>query len=424
MRTQGYKDSFVSARLRGGVLIYVLILLTLISSILLVAIWANGLGRQAQYRVFHQSLASDNLQSGLTYYTHKIQGGTWEGQLYEEEADSIWVEEESWGLWSLLLTRASHEQARDSVAALAGCQMNPKRAEALYLASLGQPLMISGQTSLSGGLRLPAQGIQAVRVNGQGFLGNSLYSGETSRSGKELPTLRFTRLEEVSEMVRLIQPSGHSGIEETLSGDIRNPWFGPMQVAQYRHKVVLSHDCSFTGKILIISSEEIEVEAGADLEHVILLAPVIHFLSGFSGVVQAIASHTMELDSMVSLRYPSAVMLLPQWEVPSLRIGRKAKLQGVCAMLPLVREGKPELGSAYIGEGAEIWGMSHLDGSVDFRGIHHGSLAVKSFSYDGTSKLYRNTLVNARIDRQISDQFMVPIWDGAIGPWNIITWLP
>lgn len=424
MRTQRNIHFIYSAQLQGGVLIYVLILLTLISSMLLIAIWAAGLGKQAQYRVYHQSLASDNLQSGLTYYTHKIRGGTWEGQLYEDDADSVSVVEEQWGLWSLLLTSASYERAKDSVAAFVGCDMNPRRKEALYLANLGQPLMVSGNTELSGGLRLPAQGIQSARVNSVGFLGSSLYSGETFRSSQNLPKLRFTQLEAIASMIRLIQPSGNSGTSQTLSGEIRQSWFEPMRVEQNQSKIILGNDCSFSGKMLIISSEEIEVQPGAELQHVILLAPVIRFLPGFSGTVQAFASSMVELDSMVHLQYPSAVLLLPQWEVPSLRIGRRAKLEGVCVMLPLIREEKPELGSGYIAEGAEIWGLSHLDGSIDFRGIHHGSLAVKSFSYDGTSRIYRNTLVDARIDRQISDQYIVPIWDESTGPWKIMSWLP
>lgn len=424
MKTEQAQPFGNHKRLSGGVLIYVLILLTLISSMLLVAIWAAGLGKQAQYRVYHQSLANDNLESGLTYYSHKIRGGDWEGQLYEEEADSIKIREEYWGLYSLLLAEATHERAKDSIAAFAGCDMNPRRKEALYLANLGQPLMISGNTQLSGGLRLPAQGIQSARINGTGFQGSALYAGETYRSGKNLPRLRFLQLEAISSMLGLTLSSGASGASETLEGELKQSWFEPMRVEQSSGKMILGNSCSFEGKILLVSSEEIEISPGAKLENLILVAPVIRFQSGFTGTVQAFASAMIELDSMVELQYPSALMLLPQVEVPSLRIGKRSTLEGVCAMMPLKLEDTPELGSGYIAEEAEIWGMSHLEGTIDFRGIHHGSLAVKAFSFDGTSRMYRNTLVNARIDGQISEKYAVPLWEGSTSPWRIMKWLP
>ena len=157
--------SIFTYKLKGGAIIYVLLISSLISGLMAAFVMLSSFESRYLQKHTQLDLARENLRSGLYVYLQRpfrVRGKK-AMQLFTEQ-DSCWFEAETWGLFSLVHGKAKHAHAFISKSALIGEKLPGEARFSLYLADFRQPLTVVGNTRLEGKVFLPEAGIKTGHI--------------------------------------------------------------------------------------------------------------------------------------------------------------------------------------------------------------------------------------------------------------------
>src|SRR5690606_35636940 len=122
--------------------------------------------------------------------------------LYGEGADSISLQQEKWGLFTLAAIKSFKNQDTLRKAFLIGRETHQDKT-VLYLADEDRPLSVSGSARITGETLLPKAGIRQAYVEGRPYSGKELVYGTIKDSDRKLPSLN----EEILSGIRsFLQP--------------------------------------------------------------------------------------------------------------------------------------------------------------------------------------------------------------------------
>jgi hypothetical protein len=391
--------------LRGGALIFAIILallISIISSSLIMFGYLNSIETEIQ---LNRNRVMRNVSSGLTLLmgNQTIVGlnETKTLDFFSEGTDTITLTRKAWGGFEVVCVKGKSGGFEYERSAILGIK-ETDTLQALYLADLDRQLAICGKTVLKGACRLPRSGIKRAYIEGQNFTGDKFVHGNIQNSSQNVPSLNKDHIETLKNEFR----SGNES--DSLLSYYRGEPGDSTEVSFLNKTLSLSSegiiilDQHFSGNIKIISRREIRIMKGASLENILLFAPIIRIEKGFTGRLQAFASDSLLVEEDVKLLYPSILACLRNTFSPFaiyLGLGKKSEVTG-CVFADN-GETSDIRKNAHISldENSKVTGQVYSSMSLDLKGNVFGSVCCRTFLLKTSSGVYENHLLNATIDR-------------------------
>ena len=154
------------------------------------------------------------------------------------------------------------------------------------------------------------------------------------------------------------------------------------------------------GHILIRSAVSITLESDAQLNNVVLVAPVVRINNGVEGRFQVFARDSVIAGNDVHLSYPSVLCVVVDKmsvQEPSVVIGENCSIYGEIFMINEDNTQQKNT-SIWIQAKADVSGQVYCTGSIDLKGSVTGSVCCSRFILHTNSAVYENHLLDATID--------------------------
>ncbi len=324
---------------------------------------------------------------------------------FEDNAlENLKLYKNSWGIYETLTTVSSIKKNKIINHAFIGSTFNKNNRTGLYLADDQQPLVVVGNTYISGKNYLPKQGIKPGTISGVRYYGNQLVYGKTSESEQRLPTLSFNITSEILRLRNVLNEKDAASIESFPYGlTVKNSFKENLKIL-YNTEAITLDNVSLFGQVIIFSDTKITVNESSSLIDVILVAPEIEIQSNFKGNLQAIASENISLGENTMLKYPSALVLYNETintsEVKERNVvlSKNTEINGqIIVVLPRNKLTKfePQL---KLDNNTIVNGEVYCNQNVEHLGTINGSLYAKRFISKQAGSVYINHIYNGRID--------------------------
>jgi len=310
----------------------------------------------------------------------------------------------SWGIYETLTTVSSIKKNKIINHAFIGSTFKKNNRTGLYLADDQQPLVVVGNTYISGKNYLPKQGIKPGIISGVRYYDNQLAYGKTSESEQRLPTLSFNITSEIYRLRNVLNEIDAAFIESFSSSlSLKNSFKENLKIL-YSTEAITLENASLIGHIVIFSDTKITVNESSSLHDVILVAPKIEIQSNFKGNLQAIASENISLGDNTILKYPSALVLYnenvnnSEVKERNVVLSKNTQINGqIIVVLPKNKLTKyePQL---KLNNNTIVNGEVYCNQNVEHLGTVNGSLYAKRFISKQAGSVYINHIYNGRID--------------------------
>lgn len=411
--------------LKGGALIYVILLSMLISSLLSALLLINHYQGILTDKNYFYTLAKDNLDSGLQlFFASNASAKSFETQLFDSEIDSFSLQRETWGLFHLLHTQAQHGSVDIQKSCLVGERIPKSHQFSLYLTDKRQPLILTGDTYLKGKLFLPASGIRRGNIGRISYQRPQLFEGISSPSSSQSKPLLLPHKQELIELLSRLSSQSASGETYLLQeAYLQQQWNKNTYDYESPHSLILENS-EIRDKVLVYSPGNIKVRANSRLSDCILVAKTIEIEAGFQGALQAFATEHIHIGAQASLRYPSVLMLAKHAESAQLVLAENSEVQGaVIFESDLFRQSIHREDYVSIRPGAKVYGSLFAQHNLDLQGEVYGQVITDGFLLRTSAASYRNHLMNAIIDFDgLSPRYGSPLLFGG-KEQKLIKWL-
>ncbi|ANH80032.1 hypothetical protein A8C56_02695 [Niabella ginsenosidivorans] len=394
-------DSLLNKKFKGSSLLATLILSLIILITCGLMLLALYYFRFFSIRDAIDQRLADDLESGTTLVLANTainrQPVHDSSLLFENNSpDSIYYTHELWGCFRAAGIKVSYKGRVKERAFLYSAAQFPYLDASVYLADHDRPLSVTGDTYIEGKAYLPKSGIRSGFFQEKGFSRKNLIEGSIDSSKKELPFLQPEYRSYFRELAVLANKKG--GIH--MPDNDQQSFLQEQKTILLPGNGTLTNQ-SFTGKLLLVSDSVIEVNSGARLNNVLLVAPFIHFNSGFKGSVQAIALDSITVESGCTFDYPSA--LVGAGRVNSIgntsatvTIEPGSSLHGI--ILALVENNNTNIKPVVkIKSGATVKGMVYNEGYTYLNGAVEGAVFTDFFFEQRGPMSMENILIDATI---------------------------
>ena len=269
----------------------------------------------------------------------------------------------------------------------------------LYVADHDRPLSLSGDTYIEGNAYLPKSGLRSGFFGQQGFSRKKLIEGEILSSTKTLPPISPSFKEYFLQLGHYINDTTIN-FEELKEDSVVNSFDLPVRLIQLPKNGLLLNNI-LKGKFIVVSDSVINIEASTKLSDVILIAPYIHFNTGFAGSIQAFALDSITVEPDCNLRYPSSLVGLGRNEMLG-NTGSTITLHNHCTVegivLALTGEGNSNIKPTIkIKQGATVNGLVYNDGYSYLNGKVAGAIFTHFFFEQRGPLSMENILIDATI---------------------------
>ena len=223
-----------------------------------------------------------------------------------EEETNLRVIRERWGVFEKYTAVSKAKKTRFAKSVLTGNRHQGNR-PALYLQDNQRPMIIVGQSEITGDAFLPKQGIRPGNISGNSFYGRALVQGRQQQSNDRLPRFEPGFREHLTLLTNGNLPSNYESIRLSPRMQLNNSFQRPTKILSGGN-VNLS-GVSLTGNILVWASQRITVDSSCSLRDVVLIAPEIIVKDRVTGIFQAIAGKRIAIGKQCELGYPSALAI-------------------------------------------------------------------------------------------------------------------
>ena len=387
----------MSLNVNGGALYYVIF----ISFILSLCIMSLLSWRYLNIRTISTEIdyyrKKDDLRSAiilyLTYPEKYQKTDSTEIDIFEDSSSIVYIRRKTWGVLDILQASTNYRDTTLSKSLIVGKDLHHTDSVALWVPDISQILYASGNTSITGNVKIPIKGLQKASIEGNVFKGDHIFSGRQMKSDPELFEIAGYLKKKIKSSMNLDSLKEMSGGENEQVQIRYNQtpyyyYFGDdIQISGFEAK----------GKIGILSKKSIYIRKDNNLDGVILVADKINVEDGFTGRVQLFARDSLIIGSNSYFKYPSFIILYNQNVNPVyLEIGDSAIINGdilVCQEEKSTKE--PFL---KIGKDALIRGQVYVQGTVNLIGEIYGSFYCKDFYLKTRKAFYINHLLDNEIN--------------------------
>lgn len=326
----------------------------------------------------------------------------------EAEGQSVRAITSPWGVFEKAYVVTTHRKKRFDKVGLLATKLDRVESPTLYLSDENTPLVIVGNTRITGKAVLPEQGIRPGYIAGNSFYGKQLVAGTIGRSKGELPKLDKTYRAELKALT--------ATLSENKSDENTGFLNQKHSVCSFREKTkvirsddpILLDDVRLTGNFIVRSDSLIVVKNTSALKDIILIAPIVEIEEGTTGTFQVIASERIKVNKNCVLAYPSALLLVqdplknstPQYlHDKQLFIDENVQVKGVvgCLLEKIPTDFYPQI---VLETSAKITGQVFCDGNLELKGTVFGSVYTRYFLTNQGGSIYLNHLFNGVIENQ------------------------
>ena len=294
-------------KIKAGALQYVLVISVIIA--IIISAFISLVYLQQRMNIKHQftkeaiaavQLGFESLKHQKTPYDLKTPV-----HFYDNEIAVSTLIKKHWGIFDLAIVNSKVKNEFFQKIGLLGVQHSKR--EALYLKDNNNALVLVGKTKITGTVALPKQGVKSGNIAGVSFYGNPLINGSRKASSSSLPQIQ--NIEFVKDFYQNYLTNEMKSIELEDGVKIHQSFTNTTGLYTAT-KPILLKNISLSGNIVVSSKTAIIVEASANLEDIILIAPKIKIEKNTTGNFQALARKSIEVASGCTLNYPTALILL------------------------------------------------------------------------------------------------------------------
>jgi len=327
--------------------------------------------------------------------------------LFHPSGDTSKLKHLKWGVFSVVTSITFKNDKNKKRCAFLG-KTAGRGLATCYIPGNIEGLKITGNTLLEGNFYLPNAQVEKAFISGKTYINNKLVYGTINKSENTLPSLHKTYLNSSLEELT----SNLNNIKFKLKDSVFS-FFGPSTLYQQITPIYITQNLK--GNVVIQSFDSIYVASSAQLEHVILCAPIVRFESGFKGSVQVIAQEQIVLEKDVQLQYPSACILNESktnisTTRPSILLDSLAEVRGGI-LLTSQKNDFRNLPVLNVQPTGTIAGMIYNSGESRIRGSIIGFLYSNKLSTHYGGGIYDNHLVDVTISSiRLPNKFCIPHW--------------
>jgi hypothetical protein len=308
---------------------------------------------------------------------------------------SLRINKQPWGLFEILKSTVTIGNDSLSLIILAAPCVSPDTV--LVIGHQDGPMAYTGQIQLQGHLRLRHPDLKAASFVGSSSL---QFTGKADTNSHESGKVRmyydFTGLAEW-----LLSESSTGIFDFNLAPKQLDLPFEVGARVFYSSDDLTLRDLKFRGKIIIASASRIEVQKSSELDHCILIAPVIRIHSGSASRIQAIARDSIIVEAGALLQYPSVLLLASDSQAvlqPAIVMKQKSTVEGLVIISP-DSNGYNQFEHLMMEEGALIRGHLIANTQLPSEIRIQGRVTCYALMSQIKGRLYQDMLHNTSIER-------------------------
>lgn len=317
------------------------------------------------------------------------------------------MQRKHWGIYDIVTVHAKIKNEIFQKVGILGGKVNSRKT--LYLQDTDKPLVLVGNTKISGEVALPKRGVKRGSIAGTSYYGTSLIYGTSQVSGSSLPAVRNTSFLESFMYTKNFENMQEFVLEDDLK---QEQSFNDPTLVYEQSEPILLKGVSLKGNIIISSEKAIIVHPTAVLEHVVLMAPEISIQANTKGSFQALATQKIKVEKGCKLSYPSALVVLQkgfqsidQQKEPAVEIFENNNIDGV-VLYQTDGNGFNYYTQLFIAPKSVINGEVYCKKNLELKGTVKGTVYAGNFIAREYGGVYINHLYSGVINSQeLPNQF-------------------
>ena len=321
--------------------------------------------------------------------------------LYGEGEAPIVIGRQRWGLYEAVSIRHSKDDPSRKLY-LMGRSIECRHRAALWLCDRNRALSLAGNTSISGPVYVPLNGINYTEISGRRFQGEQIASDMHKVSRRDLPELSqelYVYLDSLRGM-------------ESLSIDYRNiPGAGSYR--SFEEPTIYAH-CQIPGGVelhlngnIVLFGDRLVLSGKSDIHDILVLARSVIIEDGFRGRAQIFCEDSVRIGPNVRLEYPSGAFVDASGpNAPCITVGEGSQVGGYLGVINGERDRYVLENPCFrLGRNALVRGLVYMDGSCDMAGAVKGAAYIKDCFYRDDRSVYSGTLYDVSVEREDSLAF-------------------
>ncbi len=411
-------------KLKAGALPYALFVGVVTAILCFLMLLLVQFNRQYFYRIDRQERVMDNCLSGVALGLTKQRNGRYWEDLFGEGNDSVRIKTAYWGLYHMVACEAKAGTFRAARSGLFGYTSQESESMALVLPENNSVLKLAGSALIKGDAQLSQRGLASAYIEGKNYSREKRIYGTVKQSVRRLPQVEPRLIEESRKRLKQIAVEGDSVISLSEMEKIGTRGFEKATlVCSEKGRLRLSG--SLRGNMVVKSAREIVVGNDAQLEQVMLVAPVIRIAKGFKGSVHLLASDSIVLNEGAYLSYPSSAVMLHEAveHEGQILIRNGARFNGLAFYQSRVDREKNQA-AIKVEEGALIKGQLYANKYVEHRGKLEGTILAPGFILITSAGVYQHHLLDGELDRsKLASNFAGLPFTSWSAKAELISWL-
>lgn len=380
-----------------SIVIAFLIAILSASIIMLAAHYRNSYLREVR---FGRLNANMNSAIRLVLADTTIKQGMHKIDLFGDEVDSVHLQKDRWGVYELIVLKTFVLQDTLVKTFLTGKLAEPMT---LYLRDEDRPLAISGDTRITGNIRIPKAGLKKSYAEGKPYSGDEMvYQGKTAYSERTNEALDGDVIKELLE--RFKEPMKGDQLEGAL---MRVPFDSETRFILLPPNARLA-DVSISGKVILFSDSAVVIERSAKLKGVQVFAPYIKVMDGAELNGQFFAADSISIGNSCKFSYPSVIGLLKEdanKTIGQVNFGTHVHVDGI--VFSYGNQVGPLQQAINFGKDNLIHGEVYSTGIVKLeKGVQiKGKVSCGRFMMKTPSTLYENFLIDVKLNAKARSKY-------------------
>ncbi|MHA7843640.1 MAG: hypothetical protein ACX93I_09995 [Winogradskyella sp.] len=316
-----------------------------------------------------------------------------------------------WGFYDILSITTVFKNDTIFKSALVGRTSNNDNL-ALYVTNYDKPLKVSGESFISGTIKIPNGKIERGYIDNK--IKNSLtINGNQLESDDKIPEIEKVFDYDLFESEKVF-------LGDFDSSSIFNNFNEKTMVIDVSSDGYIDN-LSLKGNIILFSTTDLVIGKNNTIEDVLIIAPSITIEDYFTGNMQILAKQTVEINENVQLKYPSSIYVENDIDSVKVSIKSHSKIAG-----GIVLNGNTYNGSLkrqlILEPDSEVIGDVYCFGRTMLQGEIKGTISTDRFFLKTKSSEYENMIQNCKIYRDSLPEHFVrlPLFNTKNSKYEII----
>lgn len=403
---------YYSFKVKGGILLYTLLISTICLVILLLMIsvaYYNRIERVNFIEYQKKVILSQNVLELITNNTNFLQLS--DNQVNDLFKDKFIYRSFYWGLYKCVSLRFDDKYKILNRCFLVGRQLNIDKYFTLLVSDCNNIISISGKSYIEGTVYIPKAKFKSTSLMNSPILNDiKIMNTIFKHSDNKLESINPTLLNIKNSLIYSLfnSDSMSSSTFNIANQDIYNSFYDETKYLNSTKSIHLNNSV-IKGNVCIYSNDTITVDSLSTLENVILIAPNIIIKSNFKGAVQCFATNTIIVENNVNLYYPSSLILTPnsQGNNKFISIDSNSYIKGDIILYDsLMLKSFPIV----INSNTYIYGNIYSTDLIQLGGNIYGSVSASKLFYRTSYSRYENVLINTNIYSLPKDLYCSGLW--------------